>query len=157
VREATPAPLRRPWSPPAAAVLAAALLAVLQACSRSPGEDHPAAAEGEALERRAREYLELKQRHEWERIYDDLLAPEDRKKLERQHFLRKRASSFDVLDFDVVTVEKEGKGSARVAATMVAMIPVLKPGGETTLVRKRVRDEQRWVYRDGRWYIHLES
>lgn len=157
MRESGQAFLRRPRSPEAATVLAAALLALLQACSRSPGEERPRAAETGALERRAREYLELKQRHEWERVYDDLLAPEDRKKLEKQHFLRKRASSFDILDFDVVSVEKEAEVTARVAATMVAMIPVLKPGGETTLVRKRVRDVQRWVYRDGRWYIHLES
>lgn len=120
------------------------------------GEATAKVEEGGGLEARARQYLELKQRHAWAEIYDEVLDPESRNKLEKQRFLRKREKAFDILGFEVVSAEQNGP-EGRVRVQMEAMIPVLKPGGETTLIRKQVQDPQEWVFRDGRWYIRLEG
>ena len=148
--------LRRPRFGALAVTLALAL-SIASACAREQTVSEPAASGDEAgLEARAKQYLTLKQRHAWAEIYDDLLAPEDRSRLERQRFLKKRANAFDILGFEVVSAEEQGE-EGRVRVKMEAMIPILNPGGETSLVRKQVQDPQTWVYRDGRWYIRLEG
>jgi hypothetical protein len=114
------------------------------------------APQGESLETRARQYLELKQRHDWPAIYDGLLDPEARKTVDRDAFLKKRSVPFDVLSFDLVSAKTEGdRGS--VMAKLDAMIPVLNPRGGTVMIRKQLDDPQEWVNRNGHWYIRLEG
>ena len=141
---------------PAGVALASAMAALLlgNACSREAGS--PKAGEAEELRVRVQEYLELKQQHAWARIYDEVLDPESHNQLEKQRFLKKRERAFDILGFEILTAEQNGQ-EGRVRVQMEAMIPVLKPGGETSLIRKQVQDPQDWVFRDGRWYIRLEG
>ena len=113
--------------------------------------------QAEGLEARARKYLELKQKRDWAAIYDGLLDPELHPKLKRETFLRRREAAFDVLSFTVVSAKEEEGGTAKVVAKIDAMIPVLNPKGGTTMLRKEMEEPQRWVARDGRWYIQLES
>lgn len=145
--------LRRPRLGALAMMLATAL-SLASACSREQAA--PEAVPDANLEARAKQYLTLKQRHGWAEIYDDILAPEDREKLDRKRFLKKREAAFDILGFEVVSAEEQGQ-DGKVRVKMEAMIPVLNPGGETSLVRKQVQDPQTWVHRDGRWYIRLEG
>jgi hypothetical protein len=152
VRRGEPA-LRRPRSG-AVALLVTVSVVLASACAQGAGT--PTAGETSGLEARARKYLELKQRHAWAEIYDEILDPEARKTLERQRFLKKRENAFDILGFEVVSTEQKGQ-EGRVRVKMEAMIPIRNPGGETSLVRKNVQDPQTWVYRDGRWYIRLEG
>ena len=153
MRRGEPA-LRRPRSA-GAAVLVPISLALACACAQGAGT--PATGPGApGLEARAREYLELKQRHAWAQIYDEILDPEARKSLERQRFLKKRENAFDIVGFEVVSTQQNGQ-DGQVQVQMEAMIPIRNPGGETSLVRKNVQDPQKWVYRDGRWYIRLEG
>jgi len=114
------------------------------------------AAQTDSLETRARQYLELKQRHEWPTIYDSLLDPEVRKSVDREAFLKKRSVPFDVVGFDVVSAEAEGD-RGKVVAKLEAIVPVLNPRGGTVMIRKELEDAQEWVHRDGHWYIRLES
>jgi hypothetical protein len=129
-------------------------LMVACACAREAGT--PPAGEATGLQARVRQYLELKQRHAWAEVYDDVLDPEARKTVDRQRFLKKRENAFDILGFEVVSAEQVGQ-EGRVRVKMEAMIPIRNPGGETSLVRKNVQDPQTWVYRDGRWYIRLDG
>ena len=118
-----------------------------------------AASEKEApdnLQARAQQYLELKQKRDWDAIYDGLLDPELHTKLKRELFLRRRAAAFDVLGFTVVSTKEEGE-TGKVVAKLDAMVPVLNPRGGTTMLRKELEEPQQWVARDGRWYIRLES
>jgi hypothetical protein len=151
VRRGEPA-LRRPSG--AVALLATVTIVLASACAQGAGT--PATGEAAGLEARARQYLELKQRHAWAEIYDEVLDPESRKTLEKQRFLKKRENAFDILGFEVVSTEQKGE-EGRVRVRMEAMIPIRNPGGETSLVRKKVQDPQTWVYRDGRWYIRLDG
>ena len=122
-------------------------------CFGSPEPDAPTA---EPVGERAREYLALKQQHEWGAIYDQILDPEMKTKLAREDFLRKRELAFDVLSFDIVKTQ-ENEDRAKVIAEVQAMIPILQPGGGTQLVRKQMQDPQEWVNRDGTWYIELSG
>ena len=130
----------------AAALLTLALLA--SACSDPDPRDE--------LRDRARQYLELKQKREWTAIYQGLLDPEARKTLKLEQFLAPRKETMDVLGFELVDTEvSDGSGSVR--AKMDVVIPVLSPRGGTTMIRKELEDSQRWVQRDGRWYIQLRG
>jgi hypothetical protein len=108
----------------------------------------------ENLEARARQYLELKQKRDWAAIYDGLLDPELRKTLKREVFLRKRSVAFDVLGYTLVSAKEEGE-TGKVVAKLDAMIPVINPRGGTSMLRKELEEPQKWVARDGRWYIQL--
>jgi hypothetical protein len=140
---------RRFWAATAILpVVGALVVAWTEGChARGPDED---------LEARARQYLELKQKHDWVAIYDALLDPEMRKTLKKEDFLHKRRLAFDVLGWTVVKKEETGE-HASVVAKLDAMIPVLNPRGGTTMMRKEVEEPQKWVNRDGRWYIELAS
>ncbi len=72
-------------------------------------------------------------------------------------FLKRREAAFDVLNFSVVSAEEQEGGTGKVVAKIDAMIPVLNPKGGTTMLRKEMEESQKWVARDGRWYIRLES
>jgi hypothetical protein len=113
--------------------------------------------EAQNLQDRARNYLELKQKRDWVAIYDGLLDPELHQKLKREVFLKRREAAFDVLNFSVVSAEEQEGGTGKVVAKIDAMIPVLNPKGGTTMLRKEMEESQKWVARDGRWYIQLES
>ncbi|HEY8515020.1 MAG TPA: hypothetical protein VIS07_05880 [Candidatus Binatia bacterium] len=130
-----------------AALLGMAITAA--GCQAKPEQEAP-----ENLEARARQYLELKQKRDWDAIYDGLLDPELRKTLKRETFLRRRSAAFDILGFKVVSTEEQGE-TGKVVAKLDAMIPVLNPRGGTTMLRKEVEEPQKWVSRDGRWYIQL--
>lgn len=135
------------------AVLAlTALLGLALAGCQSGGRQETA-----NLQDRARNYLELKQKRDWVAIYDGLLDPELHQKLKREAFLKRREAAFDVLNFSVVSAEEQEGGTGKVVAKIDAMIPVLNPKGGTTMLRKEMEESQKWVARDGRWYIRLES
>ena len=110
-----------------------------------------------SLQERARKYLELKQKRDLVAIYDGLLDPELHPKLKREVFLKRREAAFDVLSFSVVSAKSRRVGTGKVVAKIDAMIPVLNPKGGTTMLRKELEESQKWVARDGRWYIQLES
>jgi len=151
VRRGAPAAVRRLHGQSAASFLAVAVT-----CGMATALGCRAAAKAESLETRARQYLELKQRHDWPAIFDGLLDPEARKVIDRDAFLKKRSVPFDVLSFDLVSTKTEGdRGS--VMAKLDAMIPVLNPRGGTVMIRKQLDDPQEWVNRDGHWYIRLEG
>lgn len=111
---------------------------------------------GSSLTDRAKQYLELKQKHEWARIYDDLLDPQARPGLPKDAFLKRREVPFDVLSFELVSADSQGT-EGKVVAKLEAVIPVLNPRGGTQTIQKKVDDVQRWVQRDGQWFIDLES
>lgn len=137
----------------AGAILAfSALLGLALAGCQSGGPQETA-----NLQDRARNYLELKQKRDWVAIYDGLLDPELHRKLKRETFLKRREAAFDVLNFTVVSAEEQEGGTGKVVAKIDAMIPVLNPKGGTTMLRKEMEESQKWVARDGRWYIRLES
>lgn len=105
---------------------------------------------------RAQKYMELRQKGSWEEIYEGMVDPDSKPKLSRDAFMERRKSAFDILEFEVVSVEEtEGQGVVR--ARMQAVLPVLKPGGGTLSVRRELDDAQKWVQRDGRWYIQLRG
>ncbi|MBY0279959.1 hypothetical protein K2Z84_31875 [Candidatus Binatia bacterium] len=135
----------------AALALTALLGIALASCQASPQQ------EKQNLQDRARSYLELKQKRDWVAIYDGLLDPELHEKLKRDAFLKRREAAFDVLNFSVVSAEEQEGGTGKVVAKIDAMIPVLNPKGGTTMLRKEMEESQKWVARDGRWYIRLES
>src|SRR5690606_33539273 len=104
----------------AVALAGAMALGLASSCSRDTPESADGAAgtqaAGEArtasiedLAARARQYLELKQRHAWAEVYDDILDPELKNQLERQRFLKKREKAFDILGFEIVSAEQEGE------------------------------------------------
>ena len=134
----------------------AVLSVVLIGCTSGAGPDPAAAPAGANLEARVAEYLTLKQQHEWNTIYDQFLDPAKRETLEKEVFLQKRELAFDVLSFEIEYARVDGdRGEA--LANMEAMIPVLRPGGSTQMIQKKVKDPQEWVSRDGKWYIELAS
>jgi hypothetical protein len=112
--------------------------------------------QAEDLQARAKQYLELKQKRDWAAIYDGFLDPELRKTLKRDLFLQRRSQAFDVLSYTLVSTKEEGE-TGKVVAKLDAMIPVLNPRGGTTMLRKELSEPQKWVARDGRWYIQLTS
>lgn len=107
------------------------------------------------LRERVGQYLAMKQKREWTGIYEGMLDPEVRKSLKLEDFLRPRAQAMDFVGFDVLEVSP---ADGRVKVKVDAMVPVLQPGNQAPLmVRKQTEEEQRWVQRDGRWYVHLEG
>jgi hypothetical protein len=128
--------------------LALSVLALALGCTRDAGAGD--------LDARARQYMELRQKGDWEKIYDDLLDPELKVKLERDKFLQRRKSTFDILEFQVDAKQAEAGGTeATVVARIEAMMPIRKPGGAVMSIRRQVQDQQDWVQRDGGWYIRL--
>lgn len=107
------------------------------------------------LRDRVEQYLAMKQKREWTGVYEGMLDPEVRKSLKLEDFLRPRAQAMDFVGFEVLEVSP-ADGQVRVKVD--AMVPVLRPGNQAPLmVRKQTEEQQRWVQRDGRWYVHLEG
>ena len=153
VRRGAPLVASRALGQSAGALLAFTALfgKALAGCQTAPEQAN------ENLQDRARNYLELKQKRDWVAIYDGLLDPELHGKVKREIFLKRREAAFDVLSFTVVSTEEQEGGTGKVVAKIDAMIPVLNPKGGTTMLRKEMEESQKWVARDGRWYIQLES
>jgi hypothetical protein len=124
--------------------VAAIALAVLSAgCSdRSP----------QTLEERARAYWELKQSKQWAEIYDGYIDPERKTQMPRDRFLKKRELAFDTLDFAITSATENGD-RAVVTVSTTANIPALEFGGKVRIITKKVDVEDRWVKRDGVWYV----
>ena len=116
----------------------------LSGCARGKG----------SLQDRAQEYLHLKQRKQWEEVYDGYLDPSLRGKLSKEAFLRKRALSFDILRNEVKEVKETGD-EADVVVNGEANFPVREFGGKTRIVKREFNTTDRWVKRDGVWYIVL--
>lgn len=153
VRRGAPFVASRAVGRSAGALLALSALLGLALAGCQAGREQ----ETQNLQDRARNYLELKQKRDWVAIYDGLLDPELHGKLKREVFLKRREAAFDVLNFSVVSAEEQEGGTGTVVAKIDAMIPVLNPKGGTTMLRKEMEESQKWVARDGRWYIQLES
>ena len=100
--------------------------------------------------------MDLRQRGNWDEIWNGLVDPTSREGLKRDEFMARRRSSFDIVDFEILTVDETGQ-SGRVVAKLDAVVPVLKPGGGTMRIPRELDDAQTWVRRDGRWYIQLRG
>ena len=165
------APARRQWTmagetvrrgapvshrPPRWRRVVVALQAGLVAVALVAGCTSRGAAESQGLEARAEEYMDLRQRGSWDAIWNGLIDPEAREGIRRASFMEKRRSSFDIVDFEIVSVDEEGE-EGRVVARMDTIVPVIKPGGGLLRVPRELDDSQKWVLRDGRWYIQLRG
>lgn len=108
------------------------------------------------LEARASKYWELKQAKRWEEVYDGYLDPALKGALSRDAFLKKRGLAFDTLSYRIVEAREDGEeGTVRV--TTEANIPIRGVKGAVQLVRKVVTVEDRWVKREGVWYLQLRE
>jgi hypothetical protein len=107
-----------------------------------------------SLEERALAYWDLKQSKQWEEIYDGYLDPERKEQLSRDRFLKKRELAFDTLDYAITAAEEQGD-QAVVRVSSTANIPALEPGRKVRIITKKVNVEDRWVRRDGVWYVIL--
>jgi len=105
---------------------------------------------------RAKQYMDLRQKGSWEAIWTGLIDPETRTDIKRSAFMERRRSSFDIVDFEIVSVKEEGE-AGEVVARMDTIVPVLKPGGGTLRIPRELDDAQEWVLREGRWYIQLRG
>lgn len=113
-------------------------------------------AEAESLATRAQNYMDLRQNGSWEAVWTGMIDPEARAGLKKKVFMAKRESSFEILDFELVSVDEE-QDEGRVVARMDTVVPILKPGGGTMRLPRELEDTQAWVRRDGRWYIQLRG
>ena len=132
----------------AVAVAVAVGLSALVGCS--------AGGKPEDLATRAQSYMDLRQKGSWDAIWTGMIDPEVREGLKRNVFMERRRSAFDIVDFEIVSVDEMGE-EGRVVAKMDAIVPVLKPGGGTLRVPREVDDSQDWVLREGSWYIQLRG
>lgn len=110
----------------------------------------------EELRERAAKYLELKQKREWTAIYEGMVDPEARKSVKLEDFLKPRKESMDMLGYELISAEVD-QDQGSVKAKVDVVIPILSPRGGATMMRKELEDSQRWVQRDGRWYIQPRS
>ena len=132
----------------AIAIALACAAVVASACQRTTPE--------EDLNGRVRQYLELKQKQDWQGIYDGLLDPEVKETVKAEDFLKVRTGGLEILGFSVVETKVED-GQGKVRANLDTMVTVLSPRGGTTMIRKDLVDSQDWVLRDGRWYVRLQG
>jgi hypothetical protein len=108
------------------------------------------------LEERAKQYLDLKQRKQWEEVYDGYLDPKLKGSLSRDAFLRRRQLSFDVLSHTVTGVKENGdEGDVTVSGE--ANFPARQPGGKVRIIQRPFTVTDHWIKRDGAWYIVLSE
>ncbi len=105
---------------------------------------------------RAERYMDLRQKGSWDAIWTGMVDPEVRETIKRAAFMERRASSFDIVDFEIVSVDEKGE-EGLVVAKMDTILPVLKPGGGLMRIPRELDDSQKWVLREGRWYIQLQG
>lgn len=106
------------------------------------------------LPERVAKYWELKQSKRWEEVYDGYLDPELKGKISKAAFLRKRLLAFDILGF-TVGEPKESGDEATLEVVNDVNIPMRGPGGKVQMTHETVTTEERWVRRDGTWFIRL--
>lgn len=109
---------------------------------------------GTTLEDRATEYLELKRTKRWEEVYDRYLDPEIKGSLSREAFLKKRLLAFNVLSYSIKELREDGN-EGTVSVSGEANIPVRGVRGAVRMIQKEIAVEDRWVKRDGVWYVRL--
>lgn len=149
VRRGAPVSHRPPrWR---ACLVVAALVCVsaVVACTSAGGGNGDLAT-------RAQAYMDMRQKGSWDAIWTGMIDPEAREQIKHEVYLERRRSSFDIVDFEIVSVDEEGQ-EGRVVAKMDTIVPVLKPGGGLMRIPREVDDTQEWVLRDGRWYIQLQG
>ncbi|MDG2305463.1 MAG: hypothetical protein P8R42_12615 [Candidatus Binatia bacterium] len=110
----------------------------------------------EDLVTRAQSYMDLRQKGSWDAIWTGMIDPQVREGLKRTAFMEKRRSSFDIVDFEIISVDEKGQ-EGQVVARMDTIVPVLKPGGGTMRIPRELDDPQDWVLREGSWYIQLHG
>jgi len=128
--------------------LVVVLWAALAGCNRSGST----ATLGERVER----FWELKQAKRWEEVYQGYLDPALRERISRSAFLDQRKLAFDVLSFTVTEVREDGD-QAVVVVTSESNIPAPAGRGKLRMLRQTVTTEDKWVRRDGVWYVDLPN
>lgn len=108
------------------------------------------------LASRAQAYMDMRQQGSWEAIWDGMIDPQAREQIKEEIYLERRRSSFDIVDFEIISIDEQGD-EGRVVAKLDAIVSVLKPGGGLMRIPREVDDAQQWVLRDGRWYIQLQG
>ena len=106
------------------------------------------------LEDRAKQYLDLKQRKQWEEVYDGYLDPNLKGSLAKDAFLKRRQLSFDILSHAVTEVKENGD-EGDVTVNGEANFPAREPGGKVRILQKPFTLTDHWVRRDGAWYVVL--
>ena len=96
-------------------------MALVQGCD-------PAIKARADLSETAKSYMDLRQRGQWERVWDEYVDPALRNKEKRKVYMAKRRSVFDIEAFEVVSVAEKGT-KGEVVVEIDAIVPVLKPGG----------------------------
>lgn len=132
-----------------------AFLAALVALGASLGCT-PSDADSTDLASRAQRYMDLRQKGSWDAIWTGMIDPEARESIKHEVYLERRRSSFDIVDFEIVSVDEKGE-EGQVVARLDTIVPILKPGGGVMRIPREVDDSQSWVLRDGRWYIQLRG
>ena len=133
----------------AALAAVAAAMALASACS-SPDPV-------QLLADRVQRFDDLRQKREWQEIYQDILDPELRKSMKKQDFLKRREeATMEFLAARVGKVDLKGD-RATVEVEVEANVPVLRPGGPPLTIKKQIGEKQDWVRRDGQWFVRLEQ
>jgi len=143
-------PLVWGWMPTGRAasssVLAVVVVAMLAGCSNTG----PAATLGERVDR----YWELKQAKRWEEVYDSYLDPAAKERVSKEAFLAKRKLAYDILSYTVTEAREDGD-QAVVVVTNESNIPAPAGRQKLRMLRQTVKTEDKWVRRDGAWYVDL--
>jgi hypothetical protein len=135
---------RATWGGALVAVLSATVLGCSQGGSTA------------TLSERVGRYWELKQAKRWEEVYQGYLDPALKERISRDAFLNKRKLAFDILSFSITEVREDGD-QAVVIVTSESNIPAPAGRGKLRMLRKTVSSEDKWVRRDGVWYVELPS
>ncbi len=109
-----------------------------------------------SLKDRATTYWGLKQSKGWAEVYDKYLDPEIKKTLTKDAFLKRRWLAFDILSYEVSSVQEDGD-KATVEVANEVNFPLKTPQGELTFIKKQVSTKDQWVRRGGVWYVVLSE
>lgn len=107
-----------------------------------------------SLKERAGAYWGLKQSKSWPEVYDEYLDPEAKKTVTRDAFLKRRFLAFDILSYEISSVQVENE-KATVEVANEVNVPLKTPQGELTFIKKQVITKDPWVLRGGVWYVVL--
>ena len=149
VRRGAPTFLREPQASISWVLAVLLVFALVQGCDQ--------AIKGRAdLSETAKKYMDLRQRGQWEMVWDEYVDPALRNQEKRKVYMAKRRSVFDIEAFEVVSVAEKGT-KGEVVVEIDAIVPVLKPGGGLLRLPRELRDTQQWVRKEGSWYIQLQG
>lgn len=107
-----------------------------------------------SLKERASTYWGLKQSKSWEEVYDKYLAPDAKKNVTKEAFLKRRWLAFDILSYEISDVQETGDNATVTVANEVNL-PLKTPQGELQFIKKQVTTKDPWVRREGQWYVVL--